>query len=246
MLEEDFKKFLYSGILVYPISDLCCPKCKVNQSHSELCPNCEKKKYKFKELFALGYYIPRWRRPNTQIRPEIFKNRLGNINSKFLFSELIIYAKGQKKVSKILKNLVYEFFTQCLTQKLQKQFKNISEKVNFLVHVPKENENYNLRYDNHSIYYASYLSKALKIPFERYILQYEAYNKPISIFHNEEKIYNSNIMIIDDVYTNGDTKGPISNLLMEYGAKNVYIGVIGRNINKNYYCSSKPIELKNK
>jgi len=37
-------------------------------------------------------------------------------------------------------------------------------------------------------------------------------------------------MIVDDIYTKGDIKGAISELLIKQGAKQVYIGVIGRTV----------------
>ena len=41
-------------------------------------------------------------------------------------------------------------------------------------------------------------------------------------------IKDKNIMIVDDVFTNANTKGPMSDLLKSKGASKIYIGVIGR------------------
>lgn len=239
--EEDLKK----GILYYPISENCCPKCKTNQRGIFLCDKCKRNMYPFKTVFALGYYYPRWaRQSSTQISPDYFKNRLGNINPRYLFSELLIHAKGRSKVSTEKKNLIYDYLVKSLANKLITQFPNIIEKIDFLVHVPKKNENKSLYYNNHAIYYSKFLSQELNIPFERYMLVSKGDHKPIEIEFNAEKIDGSRIMIVDDIFRKGNQKGPLSKLLIDNKAKEVYIGVIGKTIDLNNYYNIDPIKMK--
>ncbi len=237
--------FFEDGIIIDPISDIYCPKCKSNQSYEHLCVECENGNYPFESLFALGYYLPRWsRKKDTQISPEYLKNRMGNINPRYLFSELIIHAKGKSKIGKPKKDQIYQFLTRGFANKLKSKYLNVLKEVDFLVHVPKPNEHTTLYYHNHAISYTKFLSKELNIPFERYMLKCMDYNRPISIEYNEEKIIDSTIMIVDDTFTKGNTKGPISKLLVDNGARKVYIGVIGRTMDMYAYYSKKPVTLK--
>jgi len=119
---------------------------------------------------------------------------------------------------------------------MQKYDKSIINKINFLVHVPKFDEDYNgykINVYNHGFFYAFSLSKELNIPFYADLL---IENKDcdkrdsnrFSISSSPERIKGKNIMIVDDVFTNGDTKDPIAKMLKEVGASEVYIGVIAR------------------
>jgi len=238
------KEILKNGIFIDLISEKCCPKCKCIQNDNTLCDKCKKNNYPFKTLFALGYYYPRWgRKKDTQISPDSIKNRLRNVNPKYLFSELILRAKGRSKTSALDKNLIYNFLTKGLADKLKDKYPAIIDKIDFIVHVPKMNENKNLKYNNHSISYAKYLSEELGFPFERYMLVSKDWNKMFEIGINAEKIKGSTIMIVDDIYTNGDTKGPISELLTKQGAKDVYIGVIGRTVDLYGSSYQDPVKV---
>ena len=241
MIEEILKK----GILIDLISEKCCPKCKCNQNNNTLCDKCKKNNYPFETLFALGYYYPRWgRKRDTQISPDFIKNRLMNVNPKYLFSELILRAKGRSKTSAADKNLIYNFLTKGLANKLKDKYPAIIDKIDFIVHVPKMNENKNLKYNNHAISYAKYLSEELEFPFERYMLVSKDWKSQIfEIGINAEKIKGSKIMIVDDIYTKGDIKGAISELLIKQGAKKAYIGVIGRTVDLHGSSYKDPVRV---
>lgn len=233
--EEERKIILDNGVSVKLIDEHFCPKCKQVSENNELCYDCKNKDYSFNSVLTIGYYISRWynKRDKYDNANSSSSDELKQINPEYRFSKLINDAKerNDKKTIEEKKKII-KILCQGLTWKLKNYHHQIIKEINFLVHIPKFRENEPGRF-NHGYYYAHYLSRQLSIPFYRNLL---TENKDcdkkdpnrFSISSSPERIKGKNIMIVDDVFTNGDTKDPIAEMLKERGASEVYIGVIAR------------------
>ncbi|MGQ4876188.1 MAG: phosphoribosyltransferase [Promethearchaeia archaeon] len=193
-------------------------------------------------MLTIGYYIPKWYDREDAIisnrkRYDWMEYSINEINPKYRFCKLINNAKKRNYLkSESDKKQIIKILTKGLAWKLKKYDFNIINKIDFLVHVPKFDENYNGRQINnfnHGFYYAYYLSEYLNIPFlpdlifENHPQERNEYER-FEILKFPTRIKDRTFMIIDDIYTNGNTKGPIAELLDQYNAKEIYISTIGR------------------
>ncbi|MHA1129938.1 MAG: hypothetical protein ACTSRC_13860 [Candidatus Helarchaeota archaeon] len=212
-----------------------CPRCKKRLSSPQLCSDCRSPDYPFSVVLALGYYIPGWfNKSDRYVIPSQYrKYELENVTPKYRFSKLINDAKSRWRGTSIQeKQAIIEILCRGLAWKLTEDDSEIVQNIDIIVHVPKHNEDDPNSF-NHGYFYAQYLSEALEIPFcNTCIIENEEYQDQFvdrfAISESAPSIEHNIIMIVDDVFTNGNTKGPISVLLQEQGASEIYIGVIGR------------------
>lgn len=238
---ENGRIYLDNDVFVDLINRDYCPKCKQIDENSQLCYDCIINTYSFDSVLALGYYIGRWYKHTDAFTvPEVkewTQYLMEETNPIYRFCKLINDAKKKNTVKTIneKKNIIN---TLCkgFAWKLRRYDNLIINTIDFLVHVPKSDEDFNgsePNIFNHGFYYAYYLSEELNIPFlADLIIENEGYSwKKINRFnisHNPQRIQGKNVIIIDDVYTNSNTKEPIAHLLRNNGAIKVYIGVMGR------------------
>ena len=125
-------------------------------------------------------------------------------------------------------------------EKMQKSFENL-KKYDIILIVPISNQRRKERGYNQSELIASPISKILDIPIAKNILyktkntvpqsslnkkQREDNAKGVYKVINVEKIYNKKILLIDDIYTTGNTVNECANTLIKKGIKRTNIGVL--------------------
>lgn len=230
---------LDNGVHITPIFDYFCNKCKKNLTKNQSCDDCSSLQYEF--IINLGYYTPRWYYKNDAfIDPSIRKtNDLQKINPKYRFCKLINDAKARYTENTIKdKKRIIEILCNGCIWKIKKYNFWIMNNLDLVIHVPKENENphkdeNNRAFFNHGYYYALFIANGLRITFDPKIIKEDEGsrkgNRKFSVI-KPQIIQNKKIMIVDDVYTNGYTKGLISSLLIKNRVSKVYIGVIARTI----------------
>lgn len=237
--EKNGEVVLDNGVCVTPVFNYFCSKCKKNLSKDQYCFDCNSLSYK--SIINLGYYTPRWYYKNDAYTdPSIKKtNDLFKINAKYRFCKMINDAKTRWTENTIPnKKKIIELLCDGFIWKVQKYDSWILNRIDLLIHVPKKNENpqkdeNNISLFNHGYYYALYIANGLGITFDpEIIIEDEDSRRGNRNFRiiNQRRIQNRCVMIIDDVYTNGHTKGLISSLLVEKGTSCVYLGVIARTI----------------
>jgi len=237
--EQNGEIILDNSVRVTPIINYFCKKCKKNLPRNQSCFDCGSLKYEV--IINLGYYTPRWfKQKDAFLDPSIRKTSdLQKVNPKYRFCKLINDAKERYTENTVSdKKSLIKLLCNGFIWKVKKYDSWILKGIDFIIHVPKKNENpqkdeTDRSLFNHGYYYALFIADGLGITFNQKILKEDKEsrksNRLFSII-NLNKIQNKNIMIIDDVYTNGHTKGRISSLLMKMGANKVYIGVIARTI----------------
>lgn len=116
--------------------------------------------------------------------------------------------------------------------------------ININTDINKDFDNYSYSKINHMQILASLLSQQLKIPFANNLIKIKKTlrQQNLDIFErnvnlkdafkviNILKIYNKNILVIDDVWTTGNTLNEISKLLKRCGANKIYLMTIARAI----------------
>ena len=237
--EQNGEIILDNAVRVTPLIKYFCKKCMKNLSRNQFCFDCSSLTYEI--VINLGYYTPRWYNQDDAFLDTSIRRRsdLQNINPKYKFCKLINDAKArnEENTTPNKKNII-EILCNGFIWKVKKYDSWILSQIDLIIHVPKKNENpqkdkKDRTFFNHGYYYALLIANGLGITFDQKIITEDQDsmkdNRLFSIF-NLKKIQNKKIMIIDDVYTNGHTKGRISSLLMENGTSKVYIGVIARTI----------------
>ncbi len=218
---------MYNEVPVDPITFPYCPKCKVNLPYLKICGNCLSRKDSFKSVTPLGYYYPGWyRKGDTYEYANIPWYDISNVKDEYKLSQIIINAKGRSKAPLQKKKDIIKIMCNGLAWKLKKFHPNILKEIDILVHVPKINEKKKF---NHGHYYAECLASELDKPFHEKTVTQKVVHQPIFEINASKKDLRGNvIMIVDDVFTIGKTKGCIARKLIERGAFAVYIGVIGK------------------
>lgn len=237
--EQDGIIILDNGVRVLPIFNNYCSKCRKNLSSGGHCYQCQQ--YSYEHVINLGYYFSGWYRMRDRyIRTDIKRTfELNLVNPKYKFSKLINDSKRRWHENTISdKKAIIKILSIGLAWKMRKYENQIVNTIDIIVHVPKKEENperdeLERNCFNHGYYYAEYCSEELGISFnDRLLYEQEDSRKGDRNFgiSTNFNVRNKNILIIDDTYTRGYTKGPISDSLKEAGASQVYIGVIGRSI----------------
>jgi len=239
--EVNGRVYLDNCVFVDLIDKDYCPRCKQVSEENQLCYDCKYKDYSFNSVLTFGYYIGRWYNlPDAFIVPEKkywTQYLLKETNPFYRFCKLINDAKKRNPVKNIdEKKEIINILCKGLAWKLRRFDNLIINTIDFLVHVPKYNEDFNgiePNVFNHGFYYAYYLSKELNIPFlADLIIENECYwEKNLDRFATSnypQRVEGKNVMIVDDVYTSAKTKEPIAQLLKNNGAIEVYISVMGR------------------
>lgn len=238
---ENGKIYLDNSVFVNLINKDYCPKCKQVSKWNQLCSDCKNKKYSFNSVLTLGYYIGGWYNLSDAFTDTEYKYwphyLLDETNPIYRFCKLINDAKKKNTVKTIEeKKEIISTLCKGLAWKIRRFDEAIIKKINFLVHVPKYDEDFNgiePNVFNHGFYYAYYLSKELNIPFlANLIIENKNYREKninrFDISNYPQRIQGKTIMIVDDVYTNSRTKEPIAQLLKSNGAAELYICVMGR------------------
>lgn len=238
---ENGRIYLDNNVFVDLISRDYCPKCKQMSERNQLCYDCKNNYYSFDSVLAFGYYIGRWYNLTDAFivpeRKQWIYYLLEETNPKYRFCKLINDAKKRNTVKTIKeKKKIINTLCKGFAWKLIRYDNLIINTIDFLVHVPKSDEDFNgsePNVFNHGFYYAYYLSEELNIPFlADLIIENEGYSgkniNRFNISHNPQRIQGKNVMIVDDVSTNSNTKEPIAQLLRNNGAIKVFIGVMGR------------------
>ena len=125
-------------------------------------------------------------------------------------------------------------------QNMQKSFENL-KKYDIIIIVPISNKRKRDRGYNQSELIGKEISKIIKVPIEKKVLykikntapqstlnkkQREENAKGVYRAQNITKIYNKKILLIDDIYTTGNTVNECANTLIENGIKRSNIGVL--------------------
>ena len=123
---------------------------------------------------------------------------------------------------------------------MQKSFENL-KKYDIIIIVPISKQRKKDRGYNQSELIAKEISKIINIPVAKNILykikntipqsslnkkQREENAKGVYKVHNITKLYNKKILIIDDIYTTGNTVNECANMLLQKGIKRNNIGVL--------------------
>lgn len=146
---------------------------------------------------------------------------------------LILALKFQEKP------YVYKTITYFL-KNMQKSFENL-KKYDIMIIVPISNQRKKDRGYNQSELVAREISKIINIPIAKNILFKTKNTIPQSSLNKQQreknakgaygvanitKLYNKKILIIDDIYTTGNTVNECANILIKKGTKRANIGVL--------------------
>lgn len=125
-------------------------------------------------------------------------------------------------------------------ENMQKSFENL-RKYDIMIIVPISKQRKRDRGYNQSELIAKEISKIIKVPIAKKILYKTKNTTPQSLLnkkereenakgayevHNITKLYNKKILIIDDIYTTGNTVNECANMLLQKGIKRKDIGVL--------------------
>ena len=125
-------------------------------------------------------------------------------------------------------------------ENMQKSFENL-KKYDIIVVVPISNQRKKDRGYNQSELMAREISRIIKIPIARNVLykikhtvpqsslnkkQREENAKGVYEIKNITQIYNKKILLIDDIFTTGNTVNECANILIQRGIKKENIGVL--------------------
>lgn len=150
-----------------------------------------------------------------------------------LIRSQIIAIKFQEKPY-IYKTIAY------FLKNMEKSFENL-KKYDIIIIVPISKQRKKDRGYNQSELIAKEISKIINIPVAKNILykikntipqsslnkkQREENAKGVYKVHNITKLYNKKILIIDDIYTTGNTVNECANMLLQKGIKRNNIGVL--------------------
>ncbi|MHA1997958.1 MAG: ComF family protein [Promethearchaeota archaeon] len=201
---------------------------KIDPSYYQ-CPMCYNDKPSFEFVIALGYYIPGWYNNITYTDyPSI-----DDVDHKYRFEKLITDSKSRCiHTNESTKKEYIRTLCEGLSFVLSSDFKDVVEKVDYSIHIPKVNEDQGVPF-NHGYYYAKYLSEMQNIDFRTDIIKEiegKAKNSPerFEFVCDTDDLKGKRVIIIDDVYTKGITKRTLSRRLVQSGVEEVYIGVVGR------------------
>lgn len=137
------------------------------------------------------------------------------------------------------KPYIYQTITYFL-KKMQKSFENL-KKYDIIITVPLSMQRKKERGYNQSILVAKEISKIIEVPIENKILYKTKNTKPQSSLNKEEreknakgvykvtnikKIQNKKILLIDDIYTTGNTVNECAYMFIQKGIQRKNIGVL--------------------
>ena len=146
---------------------------------------------------------------------------------------LILALKFQEKPY-VYKTIAY------FLKNMQKSFENL-KKYDIMIIVPISNQRKKDRGYNQSELVAREIAKIINIPIAKNIIYKTKNTVPQSSLNREQreknakgvynaanitKLYNKKILIIDDIYTTGNTVNECANILIKKGIKRTNIGVL--------------------
>ena len=206
--------------LIYPQVCGICGKLKLQS----LCNKCKVKlKKEFK--FQTDYY--------EENKSKHFIEHHYFFKYENLIRSQILALKFQEKPY-IYKTIAY------FLKKMQKSFENL-KKYDIIIVVPISKQRNRERGYNQTYLVAKELAKIIKIPISRKAIckikntvpqstlnkeQREENAKNVYKANNITKLYNKKILILDDIYTTGNTVNECANVLVQNGIKRENIGVL--------------------
>ena len=146
---------------------------------------------------------------------------------------LILALKFQEKPY-VYKTIAY------FLKNMQKSFENL-KKYDIMIIVPISNQRKKDRGYNQTELVAREISKIINIPIAKNVIYKTKNTVPQSLLNREQreknakgaynvtnitKVYNKKILIIDDIYTTGNTLNECANILIQKGIKRTNIGVL--------------------
>jgi len=187
-----------------------------------------KKKYNqyFDRLFCLGPYYPyRIQKELNKTSPLYTSVILYSKTSKILEAIQSQYWKykgveGRKEQLKIFTNFFGHFLIEA-----QKSLKGV------LISVPAK-PSYPL---NAVECITKELSQVFSLPIKEILIRKSDDNKIYDLKQGNHNSVPSEVILVDDVFTNGETKRFICNLLRNNGAKNITIICLGKTDHNDYY-----------
>ena len=132
---------LDNNVSVLPVFENYCSKCKKNLSPGNKCYQCFNFPYEL--VINLGYYYSRWYKMDDKyISPELdWSFNLDDINLKYRFSKLINDAKQRCRYNTIPERIeIIKILSNGFTWKMRQKFTWILNEIDFIVHVPKKEE----------------------------------------------------------------------------------------------------------
>ena len=183
----------------------------------------------FNRIFCLGPYYPYW------IQNELSKNSP-------LYTSVLLYSKTSKIIeatqSQWSDNWKYKgvegrkeqlkIFTNFFGHFLIKAQKSLT---GFLISVPAK-PSYSL---NSVECITKELSQVFSLPIKEILIRISNDNKIYDLKQGNHNSVPSEVILVDDLFTNGETKRFICNLLRNNGAKNITIICLGRTDHNDYY-----------
>ena len=206
--------------LIYPQVCGICGKINPNS----LCNKCKvklEKEYKFQ---------------TDNYKEDISKNFIEH-NYFFKYENLIrsqILALKFQEKPYIYKTIAY------FLENMQKSFENL-KKYDIIIIVPISNQRNRDRGYNQSELIAKEISRIIKVPVVKKVLRKAKHTVPQSSLNKKQreenakgvykvnnitKICNKKILLIDDIYTTGNTVNECANMLLQKGIKKENIGVL--------------------
>lgn len=228
--------------LIYPEKNTCfiCETCNEKIADVYICPDCEKKLKKIQPPVCSKCSKPINYRSSIDLCSECCDTKRYFTMSKSPYAYEGIIQKAIHRYKYHNKPYFYKFFGSLII--------NFMEEINYtnfdlIVSVPLHPSKMRKRGYNQSELIAKYLASKLSIPYAD-VLKRTKKTSPQSgqsksqrrrnikdafeIKSPAEKVINSSILLVDDIYTTGSTVDECSKVLVNYGAANVYVITIAR------------------
>jgi ComF family protein len=230
--------------LLYPEKNTCfiCNIYDESINDRYICSECEKKLKKIEPPVCIKCSKPINYDSSNLLCPDcsVYDKNFEMSKSPFLYMGIIkesIYCYKYYN-----KTYFYKFFGNCLLN-----YMNDNDYTNFdyIASVPLHKSKMRTRGYNQSELIAKYLSDKLSIPYADALKRTKKTTKQsqqskedrrknmkgafiIKSLHKNEQIKNSNVLLVDDVYTTGSTADECSKTLLDFGVSKVYVITIAR------------------
>ncbi|MGD9568197.1 MAG: ComF family protein [Sedimentibacter sp.] len=228
--------------LIYPEKNTCfiCEDYDESIGSKYICPHCEKLLKKIEPPMCSKCSKPINYSSSTNLCQECSSEERHFEMSKSLYAYEGLIKKSIYSYKYYNKPYFYKLFGRLLVS-----FMLSTNYTNFdcIVSVPLHSSKMRKRGYNQSELLAKYISKKLDIPYvdalkrtKKTLKQSEQsrlerrknLKDAFAIKKTAQKIINSSVLLVDDIYTTGSTVDECSKVLMNYGASKVYVITIAR------------------